>query len=469
MGKHDRTVFSLEKKAITNMSLPKSDLTKTADQRTTMQLGAVLPKTAEVRDGHLFIGGVDMVQLAREQGTALYVFDEADLRDRMEQYRESFAACYPNSDVLYASKAFLNKEVLRIAQEEGMCLDVSGGGELAVAQAVGFPLDRVFVHGNNKTERELREAISAGVGRIVLDTRIELERVSRIAGELGVSQKVLMRITPGVEADTHEYIKTGCEDSKFGFTMLGDFAFNCVEDVLAAPNVELTGFHCHIGSQIFALHSFREAVQVMAEFCARVKERYGLQVQDLDMGGGLGIAYTADDQPSSIREFAECTANAVKEFFAEHGLPEPRLLVEPGRSLVANAGVTLYTVGVIKTLPNIRKYVGVDGGMSDNIRTALYHADYEAVVANKADEPRTEIVTLCGKHCESGDAVVLDGSLQSPWMGDIVCVFGTGAYCYTMASTYNGQPRPAIVFVRDGEARVVTRRETYEDLMSRDV
>ncbi len=451
------------------MSLPKSDLTKQADGRVTMQLGAVLPKTAEVRDGHLFIGGVDMVDLAHEQGTALYVFDEVDLRDRMEQYREAFHECYPNSEALYASKAFLNKEVLRIANEEGMFLDVSGGGELACARAVGFPMERVFVHGNNKTEHELREAIEAGVGRIVLDTRIELGRVSRIAGEMGKTQKVLMRITPGVEADTHEYIKTGCEDSKFGFTMLEDFAFNCVGDVLNAPNVELVGFHCHIGSQIFALHSFDEAVQVMVEFVARVRERYGIEVEDLDMGGGLGIAYTVDENPSSIREFAECTANAVRKYCAQYSVPEPRLLVEPGRSLVANAGVTLYTVGVMKTLPNIRKYVGIDGGMSDNIRTALYHADYEAVIANKADEPRVEVVTLCGKHCESGDAVVLDGSLQHPDLGDIVCVFGTGAYCYTMSSSYNGQPRPAIVFVRDGAARVVTRRETYEDLMARDI
>lgn len=451
------------------MSLPKSDLTKLADGRTTMELGPVLPKTAEVRDGHLFIGGVDMVELAHEQGTALYVFDEADLRDRMEQYRESFRENYPNTDVLYASKAFLNKEVLRIANEEGMCLDVSGGGELACARAVGFPMERVFMHGNFKTEKELREAISAGVGRIVLDTRLELARVSRIAGELGVTQKVLMRITPGVEADTHEYIKTGCEDSKFGFTMLDDFAFKCIGDVLGTPNVDLVGFHCHIGSQIFALHSFVEAVQVMAKFMARARDEYGLYVEELDLGGGLGIAYLADDKPSSIREFAECTANAVMEATLEYGLPLPRLLVEPGRSLVANAGVTLYTVGVMKTLPNIRKYVAIDGGMSDNIRTALYHADYEATIANKADQPRTEVVTLCGKHCESGDAVVLDGSLQTAELDDIVCVFATGAYCYTMSSTYNGQPRPAIVFVRDGQARVVTRRETYEDLMARDI
>lgn len=434
-----------------------------------MDLGAVLPKTAEVRDGHLFIGGVDMVELAHQQGTALYVFDEADLRDRMEQYRNSFHSRYQNSDVLYASKAFLNKEVLRIAMEEGMCLDVSGGGELACAQAVGFPMGRVFVHGNNKTPAELREAISAGVGHIVVDSRIEAKRISEIAGELGRVQPVLMRITPGVEADTHEYIKTGCEDTKFGFTMLDDFAFKCVGDVLAFDNVQLDGFHCHIGSQIFALHSFREAIQVMIEFVARVKETYGFEAKVLDMGGGLGIAYMAEDNPSSIADFAEVTASSVKELCAKHGLAEPRLLVEPGRSLVANAGVTLYTAGILKTLPNIRKIVAVDGGMSDNIRTALYDADYEAAIANKADQPRTEVVSLCGKHCESGDAVVIDGSIQQVDLGDIVCVFATGAYCYTMSSSYNGQPRPAIVFVKDGQARVVTRRETYADLMARDI
>lgn len=451
------------------MSLPASDLSKQPDNRTTMDLGAVLPRTAEVRDDHLFVGGVDMVELAHEQGTALYVMDEADMRSRMEEYREAFRSRYANSDVLYASKAFLNKEMARIVNDEGLCLDVSGGGELACAQAAGFPMDRVFVHGNNKTPQELREAIGAGVGRIVVDSRIELNRVSKIAGELGVVQPIYMRITPGVEADTHEYIRTGCEDSKFGFTMLDDFAFRCVKDALAAPNVKLVGLHCHIGSQIFALHSFREAVAVMVEFMARIRDEYGLTIEELDLGGGLGIAYTADDKPSSIEEFAACTIDAVKDFCARHDVPQPRILVEPGRSMVANAGITLYTVGILKTLPNIRKYVAVDGGMSDNIRTALYHADYEPTIANKAGQPRTEIVTLCGKHCESGDAVVVDMPLQHPDIDDIVAVFGTGAYCYSMSSSYNGQPRPAIVFVKDGKARVTTRRETYADLMARDI
>lgn len=451
------------------MSLAPSDRTKQPDNRTTMELGAVLPLTAEVRDDHLFVGGVDMVELAHAEGTALYVMDEADMRTRMETYLQSFRSRYENSDIIYASKAFLNKEAARIVAAEGLCLDVSGGGELACARAAGFPMERVFVHGNNKTPQELREAISAGVGRIVVDSRIELARVSEIAGELGVEQPIYMRVTPGVEADTHEYIRTGCEDSKFGFTMLDDFAFKCVKDALATPNVRLVGLHCHIGSQIFALHSFGEAVAVMVQLMARIRDEYGVMLEELDMGGGLGIAYTAEDKPSTIDEFAATTVNAVRENCEKFGLPLPRLSVEPGRSLVATAGLTLYTVGILKTLPNIRKYVAIDGGMSDNIRTALYHASYEPTIANKAGQPRTEIVTLCGKHCESGDAVVIDMPLQHPELGDTVAVFGTGAYCYTMSSNYNGQPRPAIVFVKDGHARVTTRRETYDDLYHRDL
>lgn len=451
------------------MALPTSDRTKKPDLRTTMDLGKVLPETAEVHDHHLYIGGVDMVELAKREGTALYVFDEADLRHRMQAYRDAFRARYENSDIIYASKAFLNKEIARMVKAEGLCLDVSGGGELACARSVGFPTNRVFVHGNNKTPRELEEAIEAGVSRIVVDSRIELNRINEIAGRLGKVQDIYMRITPGVEADTHEYIRTGCEDSKFGFTMREDFAFHCVADVLSAEHVRLAGLHCHIGSQIFALHSFREAAAVMVEFMARIRDTYNYTIEELDLGGGLGIAYTADQNPSTIEEFAEVTCTAVKDFCAEYELPLPRLLVEPGRSLVANAGVTLYTVGILKTLPDIRKYIAIDGGMSDNIRTALYHADYEPTIANKADEPRTEIVTLCGKHCESGDAVVVDMPLQKADLGDIVCVFGTGAYNMTMASNYNGQPRPAVVFVKDGEARVVTRRETYDDLYRRDL
>lgn len=451
------------------MSLPSSDLSKKADNLTTMDLGPVLPRTAEVRGGHLLIGGVDMVELARFEGTALYVYDEADLRARQREFMQAFRSRHENSDVIYASKAFLNKEMARMVNEEGLCLDVSGGGELACARAAGFPMERIFVHGNNKTPLELEEAIAAGVGRIVVDSRIELARISEIAGRLGKTQDVYMRITPGVEADTHEYIRTGCEDSKFGFTMLDDFAYRCVEDALNAPNVRLVGLHCHIGSQIFALHSFAEAAQAMVELLVRIRDGYGVTLEELDLGGGLGIAYTSTDRPSSVDDFAAVTCDSVREHCDRLGFPMPRILVEPGRSLVATAGVTLYTVGILKTLPGIRKYVAVDGGMSDNIRTALYRAEYEPTIANKADQPRTEIVTLCGKHCESGDAVVVDMPLQKADLGDVVCVFGTGAYCSSMSSNYNGQPRPAVVFVKDGSYRVTTRRETYEDLLARDV
>lgn len=451
------------------MSLPAPKHDAEPDNLTTMELGACLPLTAQVVDGHLHIGGVDVVDIAKEFGTALYVYDQADLENRMETYRDAFASRYPNSDVIYASKAFLNKAVCRLVAQHGLCLDVSGGGELALAQAVGFPMERVFVHGNNKTPQELREAISAGVGRIVVDSRIEAYRVSEIAAELSKTQDVYMRITPGVEADTHEYIRTGCEDSKFGFTMRDDFAFTCVGDIYELPNINLVGFHMHIGSQIFALHSFDEAIKVIVEFAARVKDHYGIEVDEIDVGGGLGIAYVTEEKPASIEEFAEVVTGSMKKYCAEFDLKQPRLLCEPGRSMVATPGVTLYTVGILKTLPGIRKYVAIDGGMSDNIRTALYHADYEPVIANKADQPRTEIVTVCGKHCESGDAVALDRPLQHPDLGDILCVFGTGAYCHSMASNYNGQPRPGIVFVKDGEAKLVTRRETYADLMTCDL
>lgn len=451
------------------MSLPAANANAVADGRRTMELGAVLPKTAQVVKGNLHIGGVSMVDLARTQGTALYVFDEEDIRSRIRQYRESFAHLAPDSEVIYAGKAFLNKAMARLVAEESASLDVSGGGELACALAAGFPAERIYVHGNNKTPQELEEAISAGVGRIVLDSRIELARVEQIAARLGVVQPVYMRITPGVEADTHEYIKTGCEDSKFGFTMQKDWAFNCVKDVLAAPHVRLVGIHMHIGSQIFKLQPFAEAIGIAIDLLARIRETYDVQIDELDVGGGVGIAYSVEDEPSEIADFAKTVVDAVQFHCVALGYPQPRILCEPGRSIVATAGVTLYTVGILKTLPGIRKYVAVDGGMSDNVRTALYQANYEAVVANKADLPRNEIVTLAGKHCESGDVVMLDGSLQTPDLDDIVCVFGTGAYCRSMSSNYNGQVRPAVVFVKDGAARVVTRRETYNDLLACDI
>ena len=333
------------------MALPAPNKDAVADNRTTMELGKVLPKTANVIDGHLFVGGVDMVELARTQGTAMYVYDEEDLRDRMRQYRTAFDKRCENAGVAYASKAFLNKAMARIAKEEGMHLDVSGGGELAIALAAGFPADRIVVHGNSKTELELAEAIQAGAGRIVVDSITELERISRIAGELGKVQDVFLRITPGVEADTHDYIKTGCEDSKFGFTMRDDFAFESVLAAISAENVRLAGLHMHIGSQILKLEPFAEAIDVMIELFARVKEACGYEIDELDVGGGPGVAYQAEDVPAVIDEFARIVTDALNASCEKYGVAVPRVLCEPGRSIVATPGITLYTVGTIKNLP----------------------------------------------------------------------------------------------------------------------
>ncbi len=454
------------------MSLPASDLTKKPDMRTTMELGAVLPVTAEVRDDHLFVGGVDMVELAREQGTALYVMDEADLRTRMETYREAFRSRYENSDVVYASKAFLNKEAARIVPSEGLCLDVSGGGELACALAAGLP------DGARVRARQQQDAARAARGH---PGRRGPHRASTAAsscaasprspGELGVVQAVYMRITPGVEADTHEYIRTGCEDSKFGFTMREDFAFKCVKRRAGRPERAPGG-----PALPHRLADFRAALLPRGRrghggaHGAHPRQRTAIEITELDVGGGLGIAYTADDKPASIDEFAEVTARRCASACAQAACPSRACSWSRAARLVATAGVTLYTVGILKTLPGIRKYVAIDGGMSDNIRTALYHADYEPVIANKAGQPRDR-----DRHARAASTA----RAATPWSSTCPCssptsatscaVFGTGAYNMTMASNYNGQPRPAVVFVRDGASRVVTRRETYEDLYQRDL
>ena len=450
------------------MGLPKADPNKRPDYLQTMDLGACLPKTAQVKQGRLYVGGVDLVSLAQAVGTPAYVYDEEDISSRLMRYRQAFAEAAPGASVIYAGKAFLCQAMVRLVDDSGLYMDVSGGGELAIALAAGFPAERIVLHGNNKTPEELAQAIEAGVGRIVVDSRIELHRLSAIAQKHGRTQDIFMRITPGVEADTHDYIKTGCEDSKFGFTLKDEWALSCVQDALEAPSLRLVGMHCHIGSQVYGLDSFAMAVDAMVAFLAQIKDRYGLELSELDMGGGLGVAYFANDAPSSIEEYAQTLARALQESCKRHCLKEPRLFVEPGRSIVATAGLTLYTTGIVKTLPGVRKYIAVDGGMSDNIRTALYHANYEAVVANKANDVRSEIVSIVGKHCESGDAVVVDMPLQPAEVGDTICVFGTGAYCYSMASNYNGQRRPPVVFVKQGQAQQVVRRETYEDLLQRD-
>jgi diaminopimelate decarboxylase len=372
-------------------------------------------------------------------------------------------------DVVYAGKAFICKAMCRLVAEEGCYLDVSSGGELAIALAAGFPAQRIVAHGNNKTISELTECITSGVGRIVADSFEELARIDRLAQKRNTTQSVLIRVTPGIVAETHEYMQTGSEDSKFGFGLRDGLALEAVRKAIALEGVDFKGLHMHIGSQIFALNSYAKAIEVIVHFMEEVRAETGCVVAELDMGGGLGIAYGVPDEPATIKQYGKVVIDDIKEHCEQHGLPVPRILVEPGRSIVANAGVTLYTVGTIKHIPDVRTYVAVDGGMTDNIRTALYDAHYEPTIANKAACPRDTVVTIAGKHCESGDVIVVDTPLQQAEDGDVLCVFATGAYCQSMASNYNKQVRPGVVFVRDGSARLVVRRETYDDLMRCDV
>jgi diaminopimelate decarboxylase len=432
----------------------------------TPDLSAVLPMTAEVCDGRLVIGGVDMAELAREQGTALYVMDEEHVRNQMREYVRWTTYHWEDVEVLYAAKAFTSVAMLEILAEEGLSLLTASGGELAIALAAGFPVERIYMHGNNKTPQELEEAVDAGIHRVIADSLEELDRLSAIAVERGVEQPVLVRVTPGIQPSTHSYIQTGQNDSKFGFGLNHGLAMQGVRRALDLPGIELKGLHMHIGSQIFALQSYAKAIEVVVEFVEEIRGETGYTVEELDTGGGLGIAYGLPDEPSTIEQYGKVIVDGIKDEVERHGLPVPKMMVEPGRSMVANAGVTLYTVGTIKEVPGVRTYVAVDGGMTDNIRPALYDAAYECLIADKADQPRSEVVTIAGKHCETGDLIARDAQLQPVEVGDILCVCATGAYCRSMASNYNSQVRPAVVFVRDGEARVVVRREDYGDLLS---
>jgi diaminopimelate decarboxylase len=428
-------------------------------------LSSVLPLTAEIRAGHLWVGGVDMVELARTKGTALYVMDEAHIRSQLRDFRRWTSFHWKDVETVYAAKAFMCRAMCRVVHEEGCMVLCASGGELAIALAAGVPADRIQVHGNNKTVAEIEEAIDAGVDRIVVDSLLELGRISEIATDRGVEQAVLLRVTPGIKPDTHGYIQTGQEDSKFGFGLNHGLAMEAVKRAVALPGVRFAGLHMHIGSQIFALQSYSKAIEVMVEFMRAVREETGEPVRDLDVGGGIGIKYGLADEPSTIEQYGKVVVDGIKEECERHDLPVPRILIEPGRAVVANAGITLYTVGVVKELPGIRTYVAIDGGMTDNIRPALYGARYECLVANKADGPRTEVVTVAGKHCETGDLIARDVPIQPVETGDVLAVCATGAYCQSMSSNYNKQVRPGVVFVRDGEARVVVRRETYDDLL----
>ncbi|HEY3772561.1 MAG TPA: diaminopimelate decarboxylase [Solirubrobacteraceae bacterium] len=402
--------------------------------------------------GRLTLGGCDAVELAREFGTPAYVVVEQDIRERARAFRDGLAARHRDGDVLYASKAFPCTAVYRLLAEEGLACDVASGGELALALAGGFDAARIYLHGNAKSATELQQAIDAGVGHIVLDSASEIERLSVIAAERGVVQDVLVRVTPDVAGETHAAISTGQADSKFGFSLEGARA--AIETLDDIPSLRLVGLHAHIGSQLFSVEPFREAVRALA----------GLgSFPVYNLGGGLAAAYLASDEPPSIDSYLTALIDAAHRYLGS-GV---RLLLEPGRALVANAGVTLYTVESVKR--NVSTWVAVDGGMSDNLRPMLYGAEYRALIADRAEAAADVRCHLAGKHCESGDVIIRDALLADPRVGDTVAVLATGAYGHAMASNYNGALRPPIVFCDSGRARVVVRRETYSDLMSRDV
>ncbi|QGP93744.1 Diaminopimelate decarboxylase [Neomoorella glycerini] len=419
--------------------------------------------------GRLTIGGCDVVELAREFGTPLYIFDEECIRNNCREFYRAFGVKEGLARVIYAGKAFLTTAMCRIIASEGLGLDVVSGGELYTALAAGFPVENIYFHGNNKSYAELCQALEAGIGRFVVDNFAELELLSRLSTERGQVARIILRVTPGIEAHTHDYIRTGQIDSKFGFTLPNGQALEAARRVKDLPGIEFKGLHCHIGSQIFELEPYSQAVAVMLELAAAIKEATGLLTSELDLGGGFGIYYTAEDHPRPVSAYAETILARVREEARALNLPQPLVIVEPGRAIIGPAGSTAYTVGTVKEIPGVRKYVAVDGGMADNIRPALYGANYEAILANKANLPAAETVAITGKCCESGDMLIWEADLPRVEAGDILVISCTGAYGYTMASNYNRLGRPAAVLVREGNADLILKREDYNDLLRNDV
>ncbi len=423
----------------------------------------------EIVDNALYIGGISAVELAEQYKTPLYVMDEQLIRNQCKRYHDAFKVAKGKNRVAYAGKAFLTLAMCQIVESEGLCLDVVSGGELFTAQKAGFPMDKVYFHGNNKTEDEIVMGVESKVGRFVVDNYHEMELIDSIAGERGQVQEILLRLTPGIEAHTHDYIKTGQIDSKFGFTPLENGIMNAVKKAISLPNVELAGIHCHIGSQIFETQPFEDAVDVMMEILADIKAETGYEIAELDLGGGFGIYYTEWDDPLAIEDFCAIMLSRAAEKSEDLGIKLPALTIEPGRSIVGNSGTTLYTLGSIKEVPGIRKYVAVDGGMTDNIRPSLYDAEYECAICTNMEPGETETVTIAGKCCESGDILIKDFELPKAESGDILAVFGTGAYGYSMASNYNKIPRAAVVLVNSGTSKLIVQRESYEDLLRNEI
>ncbi|WP_075423612.1 diaminopimelate decarboxylase [Ruminococcus sp. XPD3002] len=421
-------------------------------------------------EGHFTFGGADTTELAAEYGTPLYVMDENMVRKAVRRFMDSMEKYYGGrGEVHYASKAFSCMEMCRIINSEGAGLDAVSIGELYTAVKAGFDVKKIGFHGNNKTDEELRYAVEVGVGHIIVDNISELERLEKIAAELGKKPSIMFRIKPGIDAHTHDFVKTGQIDSKFGFALETGEAFEAVKQAVACSNVELTGIHCHIGSQIFDIAPFEEAARVMIGFISEIKNKLDYEIKGLNLGGGFGIKYLDSDDPSPFETYMERVSKVVAGECERLGIAQPFIYIEPGRSIAAPAGITLYTVGARKEIPNIRTYVSVDGGMPDNPRYILYGSEYSALVANKANEERSEKVTIAGKCCESGDLIGENMPLQHAESGDIIAVLATGAYNYSMSSNYNRLQKPAVVFVKDGASRVAVKRETLDDIIRNDI
>lgn len=420
--------------------------------------------------GHLTIAGIDAVDLAAQYGTPLYVMDEDLIRENCRSFMNSIDKYYDGKGMAcYASKAFSCKAMCKILKEEGMGLDVVSEGELFTADSVDFPMERVCFHGNNKTDSELKYAIDKKVGRIIVDNIFELERLDKIASDANTKANIMFRIKPGIDAHTHDFVKTGQIDSKFGVALETGEAFEIVKKAISLNNVNLVGLHCHIGSQIFDIDPFVEAAEVMIGFIEKIKLELNYEIKELNLGGGFGIKYTDEDTPVEYDKYMEKVSACVKALCSEKKLSLPFILIEPGRSIAAPAGTTLYTLGSIKEIPNIRTYISVDGGMCDNPRYALYKSQYDVAVANRASEPKTETVTIAGKCCESGDLIGEGMKIQKAEAGDIIAVFATGAYNYSMSSNYNRIPKPAVIMLKNGTSRIVVKRETLEDIIRNDL
>jgi len=425
--------------------------------------------TGVSKQAHLVIGGCDVVDLAEEFGTPLYVFDESSLRQKCRAFKDEFTRLRPDTLVIYASKAFLNRALALILKEEGLGLDVVSGGELSIAQSVDFPPDKVYFHGNNKTPEELNLALELGVGRIVVDNFYELDLLNKLAGKRRINQKILLRLSPGVDPHTHQHTTTGTIESKFGFPLATGQAEEAVNQASSASNLNLLGLHFHLGSPVSETQPYEVAMELVLGFARGMSQKFGFDLGEFDIGGGFAVPYTSDSMVPTIADYARAVTGKLDSLISELGLSRPRLIVEPGRAIVAQAGVALYKVGAVKEIPGIKRYVCVDGGISDNIRPALYGAQYEALVANRALESGRNIVTIAGKLCESGDILAKDVNLTAAHPGDIIAIPVCGAYSIPMSSNYNAIPRPAIVMVNEGRARLIRRRETYQDLMNLDL